>query len=77
MTYVKRTFSKDISFQEVVTQTLIQSLKKPEQVDLFEFGTTLVYSVSSRTPRVAQKNPVSKKQNKINLEKNKANKQNK
>ena len=44
--------------------TLIPAFRKQKQRDLPEFEASLVYRVSSRTARTAQKNPVSKKQTK-------------
>jgi hypothetical protein len=42
---------------------------RQRQVDLFEFETSMVYRMSSRTARVAQRNPVSQNQNKQILQK--------
>ena len=43
---------------------LIPALGRQRQADLCEFKASLVYSVSSRTARATQRNPVSKKKTK-------------
>jgi hypothetical protein len=44
-----------------VCKPLIQALGRQRQVNLCEFGASLVYRTSSRTSKVTQRNPVSKK----------------
>jgi hypothetical protein len=45
---------------------LIPAFGRPRQVDLCEFGDSLVYRVSSRTARATQRDPVSKTNNNNN-----------
>jgi hypothetical protein len=44
--------------------------RRQRQENLFKFGDSLVYSVSSRTPKATQRNPVLKKTNKRKKKKN-------
>ena len=39
---------------------LLPAIRRQKQMDLFEFETSLVYRVSSKTARTTQRNPVSK-----------------
>ena len=55
---------------------LIPALGRQRQADS-EFKTSLVYRVSSRTPRAIQRNPVSKNQTTTTTKQNKTKKQNK
>ena len=51
--------------------SLIPALERQRQIDLCEFEISLVHRVSSRTARVSQRNPVSKKQTSPNKTKQK------
>jgi hypothetical protein len=49
---------------DVERTPLVPTLRKQRQADLCEFQASMVYRVSSKTARVTQWDPVSKKQNK-------------
>ena len=50
-----------IRSQAVGVHTLIPVLRRQKQADLCKFKASLVYRVSSRTPRAIPRNPVLKK----------------